>query len=190
MAWGANLLTNPSAETQDMTGWTSSGVSTEEKTTTALKENVHIKENDVTINDTTYVGIDGLSGTYAFAFGSSSNAYMYQVLLASDIGDQPENVQFVCAYKLKEQQNTWDSTVVGYAKLKIAYDDGTFDYFIIPLILGVKTATRYLTDFWVLVRNTCAVDSDKTLTYIEVRGIADKCEYDLLIDYYEFRKET
>ena len=190
MAWGSNLLTNPSAETEDMTGWTSDGVSTEENTTSAAVANVHVKENDVTINNTVYVGIDGLSGEHSFVFASDTDAYMYQVIYASDIGAQPDNIQFSCNYRLKIQQNSWDNTVMGYAKLKIAYDDGTFDYFIIPLVLGVKTSARYLTDFWVLVRNICEIDADKTLTYAEVRGVANQCENNLLINYYELRKET
>ena len=108
MAWGSNLLTNPSAETQDMTGWTSSGVSTEEKMTSASKIDVHVKDNDVTLDPATYLGIDGTTGEYAFIFASDSDAYMYQVIYASDLAGSPANIQFVCNYKLKIQQNAWD----------------------------------------------------------------------------------
>jgi hypothetical protein len=39
------------------------------------------------------------------------------------------------------------------------------------------------------VRNTCAVDADKTLEYVEVRAEADTCANQLVIDYFELRKE-
>jgi hypothetical protein len=190
MAWGDNLLTNPSAETQDMTGWTYSGVSVEEKTTVASVEDVNIAELNVNLGMEVHIGLDGMTGEYGFIFASDADASMYQVIYASDLTGSPENVQFVCRYKLKISQNVWDNSVLGYAKLKIAYDDSTFDYFVIPLILGVKVSTRYYTDFWILVRNTCAVDTDKTIDYLEVRAEADKCTNLLLIDYFELREET
>ena len=190
MAWGANLLTNPSAETQDMTGWTSAGVSTEEKTTVVTYKDVFISDTHVVMDPDVYIGIDGTTGEYAFLFASDSDAYMYQVILASDLAGLPENIQFVCRYKLKIAQNAWDNSVLGYAKLKIAYTDSTFDYFVIPLILGIKDSTRYFTDFWILVSNTCEVDADKTIESLEVRAVADKCVKNLVIDYFELREET
>ena len=190
MAWDVNLLTNPSAETQDMTGWTSNGVSTEEKTTVATSKDVYISDTHVVLaSEGVYIGIDGSTGEYAFIFASDADADMHQIIYASDLAGSPENVQFVCRYKLKIAQNAWDNSVLGLAKLKIAYTDSTFDYFVIPLILGVKASTRYFTDFWILVRNTCPVDTDKTIDFLEVRAVADNCENGLLIDYFELREE-
>lgn len=189
MSYGDNLLTNPSAETQDMTGWTYDSVTVEENFTQATIVDVYIKDLRVTMEPDVYIGIDEASGEYAFVFASDSDAYMTQILYASDVGDQPTTFQFNCKFKMDTAQDPWDNSINGFAKLTIAYDDGTYDYFTIPLVRGLDHVDRNLFDFWLLVQNVCVVDANKTLSSVTVGIYTFEFAQHLRVDYVELRKE-
>ena len=190
MAYGANILTNPSAETQDTTGWVVNNVTVEENTTEGTRYIPIVDDYEKWSDQQQEFILEGGAGDYCFVFASDGDADMYQILYASDVGEQPESFQFNCRFKLINEQPRYDNTVFGFAKLAIAYDDNTFDYFHIPFIIGVKTSSRYLLNYWVLVQAVCDVASGKTLEYIKVSAECSDFIYGLRIDYMEIRKET
>lgn len=193
MAYGSNILTNPSAETQDTTGWTITpvgSITVEENTTIGVEYIPIVDEREEWSSQKQSFMAVGAAGDYCFVFASDGDALMTQILYASDIGSQPVSFQLTCRFKFINQQDSWDNTVLGFAQLKIAYSDTTFDYFLIPFVKGVEHEDRYLYDFWVFVQNVCAVNADKTLTYVEVSARSSDCVNILHIDYIELRKET
>jgi hypothetical protein len=192
MSYGANILINPSAETQDTTGWTIDPVGS-----VIVEENITDETRYIPFADDYEQWTDlqhlfilkGAAGDYCFVFASDGDAEMSQILYASDIGAQPTTFQVICKFKLDNEQNRWDNTVFGFSTLKISYDDSTFDYFHIPFVVGIKTSTRYLTNFWVLVQTICEVNASKTLDYVQVSAKSSDFIYGLKIDYIELRKE-
>ena len=190
MAYGSNILINPSAETQDTTGWTVNNVTVEENITSETRYIPIVDAYEKWSEQQHEFILEGAAGDYCFVFASDSDADMYQILYASDIGEQPESFQFNCKFKLINEQPRYDNTVFGFAQLSIAYTDNTFDYFHIPFIIGIKTSSRYLLNYWVLVQAVCEVNSDKTIDYIKISAKSSNFIYGLRIDYMEIRKET
>jgi hypothetical protein len=115
---------------------------------------------------------------------------MIQILYASDIGEQPANLQLIGKFKLLQPQNSWDTDVSATISLVIYYTDGTKDYFIIPCIRGATHTDRTLVNNWLIVYNTCEVNADKVLDYVKVIAKTVNCDNILNIDYIELRKEV
>ena len=115
---------------------------------------------------------------------------MYQILYASDIGATPDSFQFIISFKLANQQNAWDPSVLGRAILKIDYNDGLFDYFTIPLVTGLYHVDRNLVNFWVKTVLVCTMDNTKTIEQITVSIETDNFTQSLNVDYIELRKEV
>jgi hypothetical protein len=192
MAYGDNLLVNPSAETEDMSGWIvtpEDSVTVEENITEETEYLPEVDGHSIWSEQEKIFVLEGPAGDFCFIFASDGDAEMSQILYASDIGTQPESFQFNIKFKLTTEQDLWDNSVLGFSTFKIIYTDNTVDYFLIPLIIGVKSSDRYLFNFWVLVQNICTVDEDKVLDYVEISVKASDFINGLKIDYIELRKE-
>lgn len=191
MAYGADILTNGSAETQDTTGWTLVGdVIVEENTTEETRYIPIVDDRDVWMEEQQTLTLVGPAGDYSFVFASDSDASISQILYASDVGAQPVSFELVCKWKLMLPQDLWDNKVMAMARLKISYTDNSFDYFIIPLVKGVSHSDRTLINNWLIVYSICTVFSGKTISYVEVSAATTSCTKGLHIDYIELRKET
>ena len=189
MAYGANLLINPSAETQDTTGWIVDGVTVEENVTTETTYFHIINDADGWLGEYDHkLTLVGAAGDYSFVFANTAS--MQQVLYASDIGATPDSFQFIISFKLNNQQNAWDASVLGRAILEISYDDGLFDYFTIPLVVGLYHVDRNLFNFWIKTILICTMDNTKTIDQITVSIETDNFTQGLYVDYIELRKEV
>jgi hypothetical protein len=193
MTYGLDILINGDAETQDTTGWTitPNGSVTVEENTTLPTQYIAIVDDleDDLDNPWLTLPLEGPAGDYNFMFESENDITMSQILYASDIGAQPESFQFNCKFKLVKPQDYWDTTVFGFAQLKIEYDDGTFDYFMIPFVKGAEHEDRYVFNFWIVVSTVCTVNVDKTLVSATVAIRSINCNKGLKIEYIELRKE-
>ena len=188
MPYGSNLITNPSAETMDTTGWVVDNVTVEENTTLETTYEHILNDEDGWLGEYDHkLTVEGPAGDYAFIFASDSDAYMTQILYASDIGDQPASFQFNCKFKIANAQDTWDPLVKGWAKLDIIYSDNSHDWFFIPFVKGLDHVNRNLFNFWLLVQNVCIVDANKTLVSAEIK--IETFDFGLKVDYIELRKE-
>ena len=191
MAYGANLLVNPSAETQDTTGWVVDGVTVEENTTVATNYSHITNDADGWMGQYDHkISLEGAAGDYCFVFASDADASMQQVLYASDIGATPESFQFIISFKLANAQNAWDPNVLGKAILEIKYDTGLFDYFTTPLVTGLYHVDRNLVNFWLLNTLICDMDTAKTIEQITVSIETDNFTQGLYVNYIELRKEV
>lgn len=193
MAYGANILTNSSAETQDTTGWTvtpNGSVTVLENQTSDTRYIPFPDDRDKWTTWEHQLALFGAAGDYCFLFASDVDSEMSQILYASDIGAQPVSFQLIGKYKLSDMQELWDTNVLGMIQLQINYTDTTNDYFIIPCIKGATHDDRNLINFWILVTNVCTVDASKTLNYVKVVAKTINCSNILNIDYIELRKEV
>ena len=191
MSYGANLLINPSAETQDTSDWTVNGVTVEENTTVETTYSHIINDADGWLGQYDHkITLVGAAGDYCFVFASDVDSSMTQILYASDIGATPDSFQFIVSFKLANQQNAWDASVLGRAILEIYYDDGLFDYFTIPLVTGLYHVDRNLVNFWVKTVLVCTMDNTKTIEQITVSIETDNFTQSLNVDYIELRKEV
>jgi hypothetical protein len=191
MAYGANILVNSSAETQDTSGWTvtpAGSVTVAENQTSSTRYIPYPDSRDKWFNEEHILSLFGPAGDYCFSF--SSIAQMEQILYASDVGTQPNSFQFIAKYKLLSAQELWDTNVLATINLTINYTDGTSDYFIIPCIKGATHKDRNLINFWIIVYNICTVNANKTLNYVKVIAKTINCNNILNIDYIELRKEV
>jgi hypothetical protein len=191
VAYSSNILTNPGAETQDISGWIvtpHSSISIIENQTTETRYIPFPDDRDKWLDETHILTLVGNAGDYCFRF--LPTAQMEQIMYASDIGVQPVSFQLIGKYKLEQPQNAWDTSVLASISLTIYYTDGTKDYFIIPCIKGATHADRSLINFWILVYAVCTVDADKTLDYVKVIAKTVDCSQILNIDYIELRKEV
>ena len=191
MVWSANLLINPSAETQDTTGWTLTpldSVTVVENQTLETRYVPFPDDRDKWFDETHILTLLGAAGDYCFRF--EETAQMDQILYASDIGTQPLSFQFIGKYKLEQPQNAWDTNILATISLTIYYTDGTNDCFIIPCIKGATHIDRNLINWWLLTINVCIVNALKTLDYIKVTAKTVGCIQILNIDYIELRKEV
>lgn len=188
MAYGSNLIINPSAETQDTTGWTVSGVTVEENITAEITYSHIINDADGWLGEYDHkLTVVGPAGDYAFIL--EDTASMQQILYASDIGATPDSFQFVISFQLITQQNLWDSNVLAKALAKFEYDDGTIDYFMIPLIKGLSHVDRNLFNWWLKTILICAMDNTKIITQVTIKIETLALTDGLKVDYIELRKE-
>jgi hypothetical protein len=192
MAYGANLLLNNSAETQDTTLWVISplgSVTALEKTTPSASLLSNVDGYETPLPTPFKIMVDGGMGEYAFSFSPLSDITMYQILLASDIGAQPVSFQFNARFKLQIEQELYDNSVNGFVQLEIIYSNSTRDYYIIPFVKGITHINRYLFNNWLISENVCLVDSVKILSSVKVTIRSINCPSNLLVDYIELRKE-
>jgi len=156
MSYGDNLITNPSAETEDTSGWNVSNVTVE----------------------------PGESGTHYFLLGAT--AYMYQTISSATIGDKPDiDFKVTIDFKLVTAQELYDSDVKGWVNIIISYTDGTKGEFRTPCVLGIDREGRNLSGGWLRAEANCKVsyssseiDIDNILVRIEASGLTDGLQVD------------
>jgi len=147
MSYGSNLLTNPSADTQDTSGWTVTGVTVEENETVRTTYDWGINDAFFWLGDYTHrLVVEGPAGLYHFVLEASAS--MEQILYASDIGATPNSFQFIVNFQIPTTQNAWDPNILAKATAKIEYSDSDIDYFQIPLVKGINHEDRNLINFW------------------------------------------
>jgi len=163
MIYGSNLITNPSAETGDTTGWDVSNVTVESG------------------------GYDG-----SYYFNLDSIASMQQVVFASDMfaSDPVEDFQVEIVFKLGETQDDDDANVYAYAKAIFNYDDGSIDSFVIPCVTGLLFSPKELTDGWLTVSSNCSVREHRTLNSITIKVVTTSLTGGLYLDSIELKKST
>jgi len=156
MSYGDNLITNPSAETGDTSGWNIS--------------NVTVQSGD--------------AGTHYFLLDAT--AYMYQTISSAIIGDKPDiDFKITVDFKLVTAQELYDSDVKGWVNVVITYTDGTKGEFRVPCVLGIDREGRNLSGGWLRAEAICRVvyenddiDIDNILVRIEASDLTDGLQID------------
>lgn len=189
MAYGSNLLINPSAETQDTTGWTVIGVTVAENQTVRTTYDWGINDAFFWLGDYTHrLIVVGPAGDYHFVLEASAS--MEQVLYASDIGSTPNSFQFIASFQIPTAQNAWDPNILAKATARFDYTDGYIDFFQIPLVKGITHKDRNLINFWLYNSLICDMDTAKNISQITVSVETLGLTGGILLDYIELRKEV
>jgi len=158
MAYKANIVVNPSAETGDMTGWDSANVTVEGGSTPTIDLRVRIGDThtilwggwlDAYRVKLSYVGDDG---THYFLL--APNANMDQSILSGFEVDFKDG-KLICRFKFVTDQNLWDATVIGIACADIVYDDESKAKFIIPCVKGIALTGRNQLNSWIREEASC-----------------------------------
>ncbi len=194
MAYEDNILTNPSAETGDTTGWTAVNVTVVGGTTAAIdlrhKIGPEVDEYEgrwmAHVRPTLmHVGSDG---TYYFLL--ASDASLAQTLLASDVGDLPVDIKLTVDFKFTTAQDLWDANVRGQVHAVVTYSDGTVDTFVIPCVVGLTYDGRSLLNSWLRQIATCVARKDLAITSIVVTATTVALTDGLKINKIEVQKSN
>jgi len=158
MAYKANIVVNPSAETEDMTGWDSANVTVEGGTTPIIGLKVKIGDSFVILwggwmddykPKLSYIGDDD---THYFLLASDAN--MDQAILSGFEVDFKDG-KLICRFKFVTAQELWDATVIGIACADIIYDDESISKFIIPCVKGITFTGRNQLNSWIREEAIC-----------------------------------
>lgn len=158
MAYKANIVVNPSAETGDTTGWDVANVTVEGGSTPIVRLKVKIGDSftilwggwmDDYAVQLAYVGSDN---THYFLL--ASDADMVQSILSGFEVDFKDG-KLICKFKFVADQNLWDATVIGIACADVIYDDESVSKFIIPCVKGISLAGRNQLNSWIQEEAIC-----------------------------------
>ena len=158
MAYKVNIVTNPSAETGDTTGWDSVNVTVEGGTTPIITLKVKIGDSFTILwggwMDDYAVHLAYLGDDETHYFLLAPNANMDQSLLSGFEVDFKDG-KLICKFKFITDQDLWDATVMGIACADIVYDDESVAKFIIPCIKGISFTGRDQLNSWIQEEAIC-----------------------------------
>ena len=158
MAYKANIVTNPDADTGDMTGWASTNVTVAGGVTPSINLGVKIGDTHTILwggwldNYKVHLSYVGVDGTNYFLL--APNANMDQSLLSGFEVDFKDG-KLICKFKFVTDQNLWDANVIGIACADITYDDESVSRFIIPCVRGIAFTGRNQLNSWIQEEAIC-----------------------------------